>query len=329
MALDKKMFNLGHILNGELKVFVRIVIGSISSFFHRVSIVVSLGSKKQVGGVAAGSIVPIWAVVKNTQSIFNRPVMKNPTGNMRPDFSHTITPDNLTVSSSANASDICSPKPTRFSFVNLFPKAFRKVEGKSLLCEKLRCNVHLLNQVCFGFATFPATTMVRGHSIYNTTRSQRLNKFVLVWLVVITAVAFPTAVFSQPILRTNEMLMQTSGDNQTMISLYAQTNQTLPIIDVWLGYTNNIFQVTSTGQIKAGTNSLTSIGVQYGKGITSTDGTVTNTFPVPYTILPTVTVTQIGATNSTSNIVTALTLSGFIYKAGGPNISNMWISAGQ
>lgn len=133
---------------------------------------------------------------------------------------------------------------------------------------------------------------------------------------------------AQPIVRTNEIAMYTKGDNQVLLSLNSLSNQTLPFIDCWQG-TNNVFTVSSNGVITAGTNTLTTFGIQRGTGITAANGTVTNTFPKVYATLPTVTVTQLGTTNSTSNIVTSLTVSNFVYNGGGPNISNMWISAGQ
>lgn len=148
-------------------------------------------------------------------------------------------------------------------------------------------------------------------------------------LISVFLTLFCFTALAQPEVRTKEILMQTKGDNQTLISLNAQTNQTLPLIDVWLGYTNNVFTVSATGKITSGTNTLSSVGIQRGAGVTSADGTVTNTFPNIYTTLPTVTATQFGATSAGTNLITLITTSNFVYKSGAAGISNQWIAAGN
>lgn len=72
-------------------------------------------------------------------------------------------------------------------------------------------------------------------------------------------------------------------------------------------------------------------GINQGTSITSSDGTVTNTFSTNYTYsaAPTVVVTLRGTGISTTNDVVSVTTSNFVYKAGAPSITNNWIAVGQ
>ena len=73
------------------------------------------------------------------------------------------------------------------------------------------------------------------------------------------------------------------------------------------------------------------MGILTGSSISSTDGTVTNTFPTTYvyTYPPVVTVTQTGSICTTSNLLTSVTTTNFVYKCGAINITNNWISVGR
>lgn len=72
-------------------------------------------------------------------------------------------------------------------------------------------------------------------------------------------------------------------------------------------------------------------GINSGKSISSSDGTVTNTFSTNYTYSasPSVVVTITGTGISTTNVVTTITTSNFVWKAGAPNITNTWVAVGQ
>ena len=71
-------------------------------------------------------------------------------------------------------------------------------------------------------------------------------------------------------------------------------------------------------------------GILNGTSVTTTDGTVTNTFPVAlYTAPPSIQVTQTGSTLTATDAVVSVTLTNFVYKAGAPNVTNTWISIGH
>jgi hypothetical protein len=72
-------------------------------------------------------------------------------------------------------------------------------------------------------------------------------------------------------------------------------------------------------------------GILTGNSVTTTDGTVTNTFAtnVVYTVFPSIQVTQVGSTITTTDVVTSVTTSNFVYRAGAPGITNCWISVGH
>jgi len=69
--------------------------------------------------------------------------------------------------------------------------------------------------------------------------------------------------------------------------------------------------------------------IQTGRGKTATDGTCTNTFTTVFTALPVVTVTQEGAVTTVSNIITEVATNYFVYKAGGPNVTNAYTAIGK
>jgi hypothetical protein len=71
-------------------------------------------------------------------------------------------------------------------------------------------------------------------------------------------------------------------------------------------------------------------GILAGASVTTTDGTVTNSFGYAiYTVPPAVHVTQVGITITTTNVVSAVTTSNFVYRAGVTGVTNTWISVGH
>lgn len=71
-------------------------------------------------------------------------------------------------------------------------------------------------------------------------------------------------------------------------------------------------------------------GILNGTSVTSADGTVTNTFSAAiYTAPPSIQITQVGSTITSTDAVISVTISNFVYKAGAPNVTNTWISVGH
>ena len=71
-------------------------------------------------------------------------------------------------------------------------------------------------------------------------------------------------------------------------------------------------------------------GIVTGTSVTSADGTVTNSFgSVVYTAPPNIQVTQVGATITTTNVVTLITTTNFVFKAGAGSVTNNWLSVGH
>lgn len=69
--------------------------------------------------------------------------------------------------------------------------------------------------------------------------------------------------------------------------------------------------------------------IQTGSSVSSTDGTVTNTFTTPYGSLPSISIQSWGALMPGTNTITTLTLTNFVFKCGANAASNTWISVGS
>jgi len=148
----KHLFNLNHLFSfkfGHATQFAFSKGGNESSFLDRITIIVPLGSKEQMSGIHASAIVSTGTVVKGAKAVRNGSIVHNPTCDMRPDLAHIIASDNLAISSSPSTPNVSSPNPAGFGLSNLFPKAFREVQRKALLCEVLGRNflLHNVNRV--------------------------------------------------------------------------------------------------------------------------------------------------------------------------------------
>ena len=65
-----------------------------------------------------------------------------------------------------------------------------------------------------------------------------------------------------------------------------------------------------------------------GTCVTSSNGTVTNTFPSAYSSAPTIITTQVGTTTTGTNLITSVTTTNFILTTRNTPTTNNWIAIG-
>lgn len=114
------------------------------------------------------------------------------------------------------------------------------------------------------------------------------------------------------------------------VKLTVQTGggQTTNLVEAYAGSTLK-FAVPATGILPAaygGTGSATN-RLQVGSNATTSNGTVTNTFPAAFTVAPYVVCQKINS-NAGTNTVVSVTTTNFIYTAGAPSITFHWIAVG-
>ncbi len=75
-------------------------------------------------------------------------------------------------------------------------------------------------------------------------------------------------------------------------------------------------------------NTLLALGIQKGFGVSTSDGTVTNTFGQAFSSAPIVTTTQNATSGGTTNWIVSVTASNFIWKCGATGVTNYYIAIG-
>ncbi len=70
------------------------------------------------------------------------------------------------------------------------------------------------------------------------------------------------------------------------------------------------------------------LGIQAGLGVSTSDGTVTNTFSTAFSSAPIVVTTINAASGGTTNWIVSVTASNFIWKCGATGLTNYWIAVG-
>ena len=149
------------------------------------------------------------------------------------------------------------------------------------------------------------------------------NRLVLGSIITLALVLCIAAV-EKPITQTKDLKIQNTN-NQPALIIQKSGTQSSNVLEIWRG-----------GNLELGIpGSNTVVGlkqnleIQAGKSVTATDGTVTNTFAKTFSSVPTVTVTPLSAsTTITTNQVTAVTTSNFVWKAGLQNVTNYWQAIG-
>jgi hypothetical protein len=131
---------------------------SVASFFNRVSVVVSTGTKPKVVWVHARRVV---AEVKDTKALRNRTSVQNPASSMSADqfSSYSLRDRSVTKRLLRRI-----PNPTGFSFSHLLPKAIREVFGKSLRGQVSCCNLWAHNQFVWLCRALGCVNTVRAFS---------------------------------------------------------------------------------------------------------------------------------------------------------------------
>lgn len=129
--------------------------------------VIRSGAYKKVGWIHTGRIVSLRAIVTDIKSVWDCSKMQNPTRSVRQLHSFSSsTPPNQPVSFGKFPSH---PQPTRFGVFNLRKKTGRKTDIKSLLFEKLRCNVRHSSVLSrFGLLARPALLFSLNRPVLST-----------------------------------------------------------------------------------------------------------------------------------------------------------------
>lgn len=88
-----------------------------------------------------------------------------------------------------------------------------------------------------------------------------------------------------------------------------------------------VIRAATLTQVPVYSGSVTPLLIQTGTGCTAALAYSSNSFPLAYSALPTVLVTQVGVTNSPTNNI-FVTNTYFLLTNGGVNISNNWVAIG-
>lgn len=140
--------------------YIHAVAKRISSLRYAVSSVLGFTAGLQMGRINTSSIVSGWALVKNHVAFWNRTTTKNPTCDVRGDYSCGTIPKIPSVDLAVSMVYRGHPQPTVVWSENIYlwPKAAWKRFRKSLREEIFRRKVWPRNQVHFGYVTFRAVT---------------------------------------------------------------------------------------------------------------------------------------------------------------------------
>lgn len=119
--------------------------------------IVLLCSKPQVIGINARPVVPSRAIVANAKSIRNISPVEYPRCDVRPNHGLESIKRRSTGDVAISLALAPRPNPTRFGFIDLFPKPFFKCDRKAVVFK---------NWIVVIFHSFSAE-FIRGHKVGN------------------------------------------------------------------------------------------------------------------------------------------------------------------